>query len=388
MYIAGAGTGKTTFILNDVYRQREQSHSSPKILIITYTTKNQDNIKNRIIEKYGFLPSDIIVIGWYSFLLDYWIKPFKGSVIDELYNNHILLSFVEGKSGIVKQNGHSYYTYKNNDLKKKFFTDQYGIYSDKISEFAYLCFNKNNENLLIRLSNIFHSVYIDEVQDLSAWDYDIIKILLRNTKSTTYTLCGDPRQCTYTTSNSSKWSSYKGRLDIFLEQKVNTSKKTYVIIDKTTLNMSHRSISQICQFASKIMPEYPIIQTCTCDECLIRRNTYKKTTGIFFIQRQDVDKFIAEFSPMILRWDSRTDVQRNNTCQLYTYGEAKGLESDSCLIYPTQTILKDYFMNNNELSSLTKCKLYVAVTRSRYITAFVIDDNTKNYAIKLPYLYQ
>lgn len=141
MYIAGAGTGKTTFILNDVYRQREQSHSSPKILIITYTTKNQDNIKNRIIEKYGFLPSDIIVIGWYSFLLDYWIKPFKGSVIDELYNNHILLSFVEGKSGIVKQNGHSYYTYKNNDLKKKFFTDQYGIYSDKISEFAYLCYN-------------------------------------------------------------------------------------------------------------------------------------------------------------------------------------------------------------------------------------------------------
>ena len=72
IYIAAAGSGKTTLILNQVFAKLTDGNLEKKIGIITYTRKNQENIKARILKKFQYIPSSIQLMGWYSFLLDYW----------------------------------------------------------------------------------------------------------------------------------------------------------------------------------------------------------------------------------------------------------------------------------------------------------------------------
>lgn len=64
VYIAAAGSGKTSFILEQVYQSLDRAVDTGKYLIIvTYTSKNQENIKERIIRKYGYIPKTIVVVG-------------------------------------------------------------------------------------------------------------------------------------------------------------------------------------------------------------------------------------------------------------------------------------------------------------------------------------
>lgn len=60
------------------------------------------------------------------------------------------------------------------------------------------------------------------------------------------------------------------------------------------------------------------------------------------------------------------------------YGESKGVECNSSIIYPTKEILK--WLNNDikELKPQTKAKFYVALTRARFTASIVVPDNFKN----------
>lgn len=52
--LAVAGSGKTTSIINDL-------QTDSRALIITYTINNVENIKKRIIRKFGLIPNGIKV---------------------------------------------------------------------------------------------------------------------------------------------------------------------------------------------------------------------------------------------------------------------------------------------------------------------------------------
>ena len=54
------------------------------------------------------------------------------------------------------------------------------------------CFNSDSQDLIICLTSIFDSIYIDEAQDLASWDFEIVKILAK-TQKINIILCADPR---------------------------------------------------------------------------------------------------------------------------------------------------------------------------------------------------
>ena len=94
--------------------------------------------------------------------------------------------------------------------------------------------------------------------------------------------------------------------------------------------------------------------------------------------------FIAQYKPLSLIWDRK----HNESVDTYTYnyGEVKGMSADVCLIFPTKTIISNFLLSGaNNLSELTRSKLYVAVTRARYIAAIVVDDTFDNKKIGLPF---
>ena len=350
----------------------------------SYTSKNQENIKERIIQKYGYIPKAIVVVGWYTFLLDFWIRPFKGSVINILYDNHVGMVYVEGQSGVIKtKDGRTFTTY-HTPIEKFLDNKQRNLYSDKLSEFAYQCYETNPISLLERLSNIADAIFIDEAQDLSGWDFEIIKVILRSQSEIKCILCGDPRQHTYSTSACPKNKKYNGKINLYITEKVNTKRKIYADIDTTTLNLSHRCVQQICDFASKVSSDHPKSDSCKCAQCNKRREEYSRKTGMFLLKKEDILTYITEYNPISLVWDSlqKPTIKTETT---YNYGESKGLQADSSLIYPTTPILDFLRSGKNQLKAVTKSKLYVAITRARYSAAIVVDNDFDNSKIALPF---
>lgn len=381
LYLAAAGSGKTTFILKQVFHTIEQGIMKDKYLIIvTYTTRNQENIKECVIKKYGYIPKSIVVVGWYKFLLDYFIRPFKGSVISLLYDRHIGIHYVEGQSGIIKTKNNKFFTKNKNE--EKFLDKKNNIYSDKLCEFAYKCYEVNHDLLLERLFNIIDTLFIDEAQDLSGWDFDIINIILKSKFPIKCILCADPRQRTYETSAAIKNKKYSGKIKLYIDEKVNINCEIYINIDTTTLNFSHRCVQSICDFAFKISNEYPKANSCQCKQCCEERDKYPHKKGMFLLKNKDVPAYIKTYNPISLIWNKRFTVK---TKIVYNYGESKGLEADSTLIYPTKNIIKFLCTGNSQFKPTTKNKLYVAVTRAKFAAAIVVDDEFNNNKISLPF---
>ena len=104
LYIAAAGAGKTTFLVHHACDLAKDDNQK-SIAIITYTRKNQQEIKNRFIAEQGFVPSNIKICGWFDFLLTYCIRPFMGAVIDDLRCKTVGLMLVNENSGTIKKNG-------------------------------------------------------------------------------------------------------------------------------------------------------------------------------------------------------------------------------------------------------------------------------------------
>lgn len=384
IYIAAAGSGKTSLILNQVNNRLLSENTDKKIGIITYTLKNQENIKVKIVNQHHCMPNKVRLMGWYTFLLDYWIRPFKGDVLEELYSAHIGLYFTKEPSGILKTKVGKYIrTYKKDEPWKKYFTkDRNDIYSDKLSEFAFECYKKNKVDLIERISNVFSAIYIDESQDLSGWDFEIIKILSKSQKID-LVLCADPRQNTYSTNYGLKHKKYNGCPDKYANKCINTSKDKFIKIDDTTLKKSHRCCDDICSFSNLLMEKFPETQACNCDSCEKRRSQYTQRKGMFLLSEEKEQEYINCHSPISLIWDSKSR-NKAKTKECLNYAESKGLEYDAVIIYPTDTILK-YLSGKEKLQDLSLRKLYVAITRARFTCAIVVPNNFDKKKCNLEY---
>ena len=385
LYLAAAGAGKTTFLVNRTI-DLMSDNDTKAIAFITFTTKNQNVIEQRIAKRLGFVPSKIRIVGWYAFLLEYCIRPFMGSVIDELYCTSTGVYMINGTSGKMVVKGKTITTYKADDLKKKYLTNGNLFYSDKLAEFSMECFKVNKQEFNQRIGNIFSYIFIDEVQDLSAWDYEILSQLVKNEKLTTI-LCGDLRQKTYSTNQCSKNKNYKGRVDLFFEEKVNKKGKRYIDIDYNTLNKSHRFGLEIADFASRIFGNaFPTTRPCTCPNCIKKRSEYTDNVGVYLVARSNVNSFVKRYNPLVLIWDKRHDEKVSN--KTVNYGESKGMEDNVTLIYPTAKIVSAFLSShksNAKIEDGTRCKFYVAVTRARHLCGIVVDDYFNNQGIGLEY---
>ena len=69
LIIASAGSGKTTFLIN-----KALSIPDSRILITTYTESNAKEIKNKFIASVGYVPPNVHISTWFSFLIKQCIR--------------------------------------------------------------------------------------------------------------------------------------------------------------------------------------------------------------------------------------------------------------------------------------------------------------------------
>lgn len=137
--IAAAGAGKTTHIVNQAIDTVQRSQDT-KVLIITLTIKNQDNVKERINNLPLYLAKRIKVSGWYQFLLRYIIRPYKGDVIPDLYYQNVSMLWSDANQTIQHGN-YNIKRYAAGDIKTKYLHNN-KIYKNYLSEFATECIKK------------------------------------------------------------------------------------------------------------------------------------------------------------------------------------------------------------------------------------------------------
>ena len=133
LIIAAAGSGKTTYLVNEALQQ------SDSVLITTYTIANELEIRKKFLEINGCVPSNVTIQTWYSFLLQHGVRPFQGVILEDKIMGMILVNEKSGKKCDGKM-GPIYY--REEEYKKFYFTDGMKMYSDKIAKFVCRCEEK------------------------------------------------------------------------------------------------------------------------------------------------------------------------------------------------------------------------------------------------------
>ncbi|HAG9011302.1 TPA: AAA family ATPase, partial [Escherichia coli] len=175
-WIAGAGSGKTYKIIQDAIKVIE---AGGRVLVVTYTTNNQAELRSRFVELYGKSSDDFVVKGLFSFYLEDLVRPYQNVVFPERitttafteHNPHLM----PGTKNWYPNRGEKIGGTLNplhylTPCKTKAYT---GLLAKLATRIASMTKNAPAK----RLKDIYYRVFFDEVQDLVGWDYDVIKAL-------------------------------------------------------------------------------------------------------------------------------------------------------------------------------------------------------------------
>jgi DNA helicase-2/ATP-dependent DNA helicase PcrA len=340
LIIASAGSWKTTSLIDKALKIKDS------VLITTFTESNEEEIKKKFFELNGYIPKNITIQTWFSFLLQHWIRPYQWWMYEKRVNGLLL---VESQSAVKYKWKFRNVCYKESEIDKYYFSQSGKIYSDKISKFVIKCNSSNWWNVINRISKIYKNIFIDEVQDLAWYDLDIIKLLFDSDSN--ILLVWDVRQVTYLTHNEKRYWKYKEwKIKDFIEEQF-ISKTKFCNIDTTSFNHSYRNNQLICDFSSNLYPKLPIPVS--------KQSIKTNHEWIFLINESELNNYISLYNPKNLKY------MKSDEWEL-TFWNSKWLWFDRVLIYPTDKI-KKYLKswNLNDIKTVIP-KFYVALTRAKF----------------------
>lgn len=318
---AVAGSGKTTYII-------EQLDITKKSLILTYTINNQDNLKERIIKEYGYMPENIYVYGYFEFLLNFIIKPLCLFPISNIL----------------------YYTPSYHD-PSPFTKDKKLIYSNRIAKYIIDSFPE----FKYRIEKYFDTMFIDEIQDLASDDFKWMMAL--GEIKIPVTLVGDFNQHTYDSSRRGNHLKNLYKNKSLYKEKL---EKAGFYFDEQTLVKSYRCSKSVCEFIKNKL-EINI------------ESYYENTSTLELVEdTTQIEKLLEDDSIVKLFYEKATNYRIKSS----NWGDSKGMSySNVCLILNPTT--SKAFLNNelNNLNPLTSGKFYVACTRTENNLWFVHQKN-------------
>ena len=215
------GSGKTKTLVSKLCYMLENKEPlvgcKKRIIALTYTNVASDTIYERLIS-FGVDIKNLWIGTIHGFCLNWIIKPnmdriprlSKGfSVIDE-HEREFIINELKEKYGIglydriaTQLTSDFKYSYSKGDVKFNLVRDYHRYLSanrlidfDLILNISLKLLNKNR-SLCKRLSLLFEHILIDEYQDISSLQYEILKAMYSE-KNNVLTLIGDKEQAIYT----------------------------------------------------------------------------------------------------------------------------------------------------------------------------------------------
>ena len=339
LILAVAGSGKTRHLIECLSLERRS-------IILTYTINNTENLRRRVIQKFGFLPKNIRIHTYFSFLYQFCFQP--------LYQDASQAKGISFKNAPFKD------WRKKSDVTHYFIPNLRILYANRLAKF-FLEFDTDGlSSVKQRLEKYYDDMFVDEFQDFASYDFDFICELAKTRVKCQFV--GDYHQHTFDTSRDGQ---FKKNLHASEDRFLNEVRKHGIEIDTTTLSKSYR-----CS---------PLVASFVRDSLGIEMGSKRQDeTKIVFVESQ-----AEAFS--LLRDDDIIKLVYQNSRKMdffsMNWGASKGLDDfhDVCIILNKKQFEQTQNLKAQEMNQKTLKKLYVACTRAKRDIFFV-----KNQTVREP----
>ena len=219
LILAVAGSGKTESIIRGFI-------PGVRTLVLTYTQNAEADLRRRVLLRYGYMPSQIHIATYFSFLVRFCAKP--------------LLHAVMKDRGITYSRPTDFSRKFNLEDERRYFDSGRRLYHCRLAK---LLMMRCMEELCQRIERYFDRVVIDEVQDFGGYDYNFL-LALSQARVAWY-LVGDFHQHTFDTSRDG--STNKQLHADFAAYKLQFVEAGFKV-DTSTLRGSYRCSHEVCAF--------------------------------------------------------------------------------------------------------------------------------------------
>lgn len=340
LILAVAGSRKTQGIVEHC----AQLPRERRVLVLTYTQANQEELIRRMKQHAGD-HHHVEVLGWFSFLLRHFAKPF----IPFKFAGRRVRGFNFDGRPHRMANGIS-----------RFLDANGAVYGCELARLSHELIFESRGSLLRRLEFIYDEIMIDEVQDLSAHDWDIVDALLNSTIN--IRMVGDVRQSVLATnprsSKNAKYS-YTRSINWARERK---AKNLLEIEESVTTWRCHPLIAK---FSDSIFdPSWGFPETKSVNDLTTGHD------GVFLVSPKHVTEYVKRFQPQCLRHNAMSG--KAFQLDYLNFKVSKGMTFERVLIVPTDPITK-FIASGMHLEANSSCSFYVAVTRAKQSVAIIVD---------------
>ena len=392
LLVAGAGTGKTTTIINKInYLIEEKNINEKDILCLSFTSNTVNELKQKMkypVDIYTFhklaleiLNDHNIYYGISSNYLEY--------ILDELfykydidYIKNIICSFIN----LFKQKNYNYEKLKrisNKNILLKLINEIYILYQNELYSQGLLDFNDMINKCIEVISSkglkrYYKYIIIDEYQDISLERYMLIKTIKDICDSKIFAV-GDDFQSIYGFSGSdiNMFINFK---KYFGYSKIIRLRKTYRYCNELSIVSSKFILKNIHQIKKELISDkhinkpIKIIYYSNNEQILLSRflSIYNDIT-ILVRNKKDILKYKSNDISIL----DKEIIYKDNHINYMTVHKSKGLEfnnililnmEDSYLGFPNK--MKDpyifhYIKKNNNLMKEERRLFYVALTRTK-----------------------
>ena len=319
LILAVAGSGKTSHLVNNL-------DLGNRFLLITYTINNLANLRRKVIEKFGYIPTNIKIYSYFSFLYSFCLKPF--------------LYMELGVKGIV---------FQNNPIRMargdaRYLSPNRWLYANRLARFIE---EKGIvEDVRARLEKYYDVLMIDEVQDFGGHDFNFLAQITPSQLAMHFV--GDFFQHTFDTSRDANVNkNLHNELEAYKQKFVDMGFE----LDEDTLSHSYRCSPSVCRYIRENLQVE--IESHRSDETEIHE----------LAKWEEIEQIINDDSVVKLFY------QNSKEYPLFAknWGDCKGEDhyGDVCVVLNDSTHKKFEKKEQAALATLTKNKLYVALTRTR-----------------------
>jgi len=347
--LAVAGARKTQGIVEHCVRLPRER----RILVLTYTHKNQCELEERF-ARYAGDHLHIEVLGWFTFLLRHFAKPFFPC----MFPSERILGFNFDGMPARMATG-----------KARFIDKSGAAYRSELGRLAFELIAASHGVLMRRIEGIYDEILIDEVQDLSAYDWDIVDALLGS--AVDLWVVGDIRQAVLSTnarSAKNRKYAYADAIHWFRSRE----KQGRLALEQSAVTW--RCHPKVAAFSDTIFdPSWAFPSTVSKNEDTTDHD------GVFLVRKEDVHAYVALYGPQSLRHSAAS--AKALPLEFLNFKVSKGATYLRVLIAPTAAIT-NFVRNGVVLEAVAASSFYVAVTRAQQSVAIILDDPGSS---RLPY---
>lgn len=333
---AVAGSGKTTRLVTELDEGR-------RFLLVTYTEANHDNLRAKVIERFGYLPPNIAIYTYFRFLHSFCYRPFLRSMKDT--------------HGITFNVPNRFPVYPLTD-DRRYMSPGRRLYANRLAKFI-------EQSGLIgavvaRIEKYFDVFFVDEVQDFGGHDFNFL--LAISVAQVNVSFVGDFHQHTFDTSRD-------GNVNTNLHENYDAYKKRFhragLNVDTESLKRSRRCSKSVCDFISEKIGIY--IQAHDERISAVRFEDDPAAVEAIYHDPGTVKLFYKE--------------HQKYGCFSQNWGASKGIDhyNDVCVVLNPGNVKAWKAGSFRDINPETRNKLYVACSRARGSLTFVPEALLKGY---------